>query len=133
MLKLHRRTIQAVLIQAVVALAAVLAGRAACDNEDFLTRSRQTLWANRAAWMDIQDIAAELRQQGKIDDAQWGRFEELDAKYRAAHNSAVLALDEYDRVRDDDSKVVIVTLLADAGAIVRQARELIQAWLKEGA
>lgn len=113
----------------VVLLAVVGLTASSCDDQtEWEKRTKQALWANQKSWHDIQDVVAKLYHDGDITDAEWQQFRELDQKYRATHNSAVMAFDEYERLKDKQKMEIVTQLIADCMSIINQVNELIRAW-----
>lgn len=113
----------------VVLLAVVGLTASSCDDQtEWEKRTKQALWANQKSWHDIQDVVAKLYHDGDITDAEWQQFRDLDQKYRATHNSAVMAYDEYERLKDKQKMEIVTQLISDCMSIISQVNELIQAW-----
>ena len=100
----------------------------ACDGDQVVTHAKNTLGGSKATWQDIQDEVAKLYLGGKITEAQWTQFTEIDAKYRASHNAAVTALKIYEQTHDKPAERILFSALAELDSIIVSAAELLKAW-----
>ena len=99
----------------------------ACDGDQVVTHAKNTLGGSKATWQDIQDEVAKLFLGGKITEAQWAQFCDLDQKYRASHNAAVTALKIYEQTHDKPAERILLSALAELDSIILSAADLLKA------
>ncbi len=123
-----------VFIVGVLAILALIAfSQVACDGDDgVVTHAKTVLQTAKASWLGFQDQAAEMRLAGRLTDAQWAQWVDIDAKYRALHNDAVQALKIYESVRDKPAQEALIAALAHLSDIIQRAADTINAWQSAG-
>ncbi len=132
-----KKGIMGILVLAVLTLAL---GSIACDGDQVYSNSARALQAAKETWSGIQDQtgktvkpglqdeAAEMRKAGRLTDAQWESWIQLDAKYRASHNATVQALKVYQRTKDKPAAEALAAALSELTGIIRRGSDLIAAF-----
>lgn len=114
----------------VSALALVAAG---CDQDDAAMNTGKALATSKATWETTQRQVAQAYLDGKITDAQWSKFCEIDGRYRATHNAAVEAYRIYLQAKDRPDDLPTAThlmniALANVLTVLQEGLDLARAW-----